>query len=186
MGKCSVDKYIGARASKGGSIQTKRLEKKIQQTQQILSDKFVPKREMERKLNYISDRVDTLNTAVKRERSKGIIKKVAPSKIFRILRALFLFDCIMGVLYLIILYDEKNWDNTQKYRDDTLVDKIVNRLYYSLMISSTIGPPSGFVPITRAGKLLTIMHIYLSIMFLPFLLVAIIGLQLPFNWLDLN
>ena len=115
---------------------------------------------------------------------KKIIKKVPPTRLFKILKALFIFDCVMALLYLFVLYDTDAWDNSKNYKDESIIDKFINRMYYSLMISSTIGPPSGFIPRTRTGKLLTIVHIYLSIMFLPFLLVAIIGIQLPFHWLD--
>ena len=119
----------------------------------------------------------------KRE-SKKIIKKVPPHEILKILRNLFIFDLIMAILYMTVLYESDNWKFDKDTNDRSFFDKLVNRVYYSLMISSTIGPPAGFVPKSRLGKLLTVFHIYLSIMFLPFLLVAIIGIHYPFSWFD--
>ena len=119
---------------------------------------------------------------LQKENKQKAIKKVPPNEMFIILRNLFLFDLVMAALYMVVLYDSDNWDYSENTADHTLSDKIINRIYYSLMISSTIGPPAGFVPRSRTGKMLTIFHIYLSIMFLPFLLVAIIGVRLPFKW----
>ena len=119
---------------------------------------------------------------LQKENKQKAIKKVPPNEMFVILRNLFIFDLVMAALYMIVLYDSDNWDHSEDTNDHTFADKAVNRIYYALMISSTIGPPASFVPRSRTGKLLTIFHIYLSIMFLPFLLVAIIGVRLPFDW----
>lgn len=119
-----------------------------------------------------------------KRQSKKIIKKVPPHQILKILRNLFIFDLIMAVLYMTVLYESDNWHFNDDTNDRSFFDKLVNRIYYSLMISSTIGPPGSFVPKSRMGKLLTVFHIYLSIMFLPFLLVAIIGIHYPISWFD--
>ena len=94
-----------------------------------------------------------------------------------VLLNLFIFDIIMVGVYMGLLYDSSNWLLSKQTKDDTFMDKVTNRFYYSLMISSTIGPSNDFAPSSRLGKIVTIVHIYLSIMFLPFLLAAIVGLD---------
>ncbi len=105
------------------------------------------------------------------------VKKIKLSKMITVLLNLFVFDIIMVAIYMAFLYESSNWLLSDRTKDDTFVDKLTNRFYYSLMISSTIGPSNDFAPSSRLGKVVTICHIYLSIMFLPFLLAAIVGLD---------
>lgn len=105
------------------------------------------------------------------------VKRIRLSKMLTVLLNLFVFDVLMVGVYMAFLYESKNWLLSESTKDDTFADKLTNRFYYSLMISSTIGPSNDFAPSSRLGKLVTICHIYLSIMFLPFLLAAIVGLD---------
>jgi hypothetical protein len=88
-------------------------------------------------------------------------------KIHKLLFRLFIFDIIMTSVYLIFCHDSDHWDLYGDKTDDDMVEKVLNRFYYSLNVSTTIGL-GPIAPRSKVAMLLTILQIYGTILLLPF------------------
>lgn len=87
-----------------------------------------------------------------------------------ILIKIIILDIIATVIYLALAYDTDHWilyGDDHKMSDDSLYEKVINRFYYSVNVSTTLGlgPVS---PNSKITILLTILQIYMTISLLPF------------------
>ena len=84
------------------------------------------------------------------------------AKFLRFLSMLLLFDIGMTMVYMAAAYDTAPWGGLRPHTDDTLIDKALNRFYYSVNVSTAfgLGPVS---PATRTLKLITVAQIYLTL-----------------------
>ena len=87
-----------------------------------------------------------------------------------ILFKIIVLDIIATFIYLLLAYDTEHWQvygDNHHLSDDSLSEKILNRFYYSVNVSTTL----GLGPVTPDSKLtiiLTIIQIYMTISMLPF------------------
>lgn len=83
-------------------------------------------------------------------------------KFIKFLITIFAFDIIMTIIYLVIAYDTTQWDGIDDHDDNGIINKFINRFYYSVNVSTSfgLGPIS---PISNLLKLITIMQIYLTL-----------------------
>ena len=83
-------------------------------------------------------------------------------KLLRFTLTLLLFDIIMTLIYLYVAYDSKEWDGFKSSHDQGLINKIVNRFYYSVNVSTAfgLGPVS---PRSNLLKLITVAQIYITL-----------------------
>ena len=90
-----------------------------------------------------------------------IIKK----NIVQLFLKLLIIDVVMTVVYLIFAYNSSDWTMYGEKSDDTLLKKILNRFYYSLNISTTLGlGPIG--PNSVKIMIITILQIYISFLYM--------------------
>ena len=84
------------------------------------------------------------------------------SKLIKFIITVFIFDLFMTFVYLTIAYDSNDWDGMDKHSDDNFISKLINRLYYSVNVSTAfgLGPIS---PISELLKLITIIQIYITL-----------------------
>ena len=82
--------------------------------------------------------------------------------------AVFLFNVVMTIIYMISSFDTNKWDSFKKDNDINLIDKFINRYYYSINITTFLG--SANEPNDTISKFITICQIFLVIIFLPFIL----------------
>lgn len=55
------------------------------------------------------------------------------------LLSLLLILFITSLIYIVFTYDSKHWNHLDETNDSKLIDKILNRVYISSMIYSTVG-----------------------------------------------
>ena len=84
------------------------------------------------------------------------------TKFLKFLSMLLLFDLMMTAVYMAVAYDTAPWGGLRPHADDTLVDKIFNRFYYSVNVSTAfgLGPVS---PASKTLKLITVVQMYLTL-----------------------
>jgi len=83
-------------------------------------------------------------------------------KFVKFLSTILAFDILMTLVYLAIAYDTEQWDGMDDHNDDGLFNKLINRFYYSVNVSTSfgLGPIS---PISNTLKVLTIVQIYMTL-----------------------
>ena len=88
--------------------------------------------------------------------------KLQLKKIAKFLITVLVFDILMTIIYLFIAYDSTQWDGVNNSNDKGLLNKIVNRFYYSVNVSTSfgLGPIS---PTSNLLKLITILQMYIAI-----------------------
>ena len=74
---------------------------------------------------------------------------------------------VVSIVNIVLLYDSKHWLNLTEENDGTMLQKVFNRIYFTVMAISTIG--SGYIlPVTTQGRTvvmleaLFIIYLYLS------------------------
>ena len=83
---------------------------------------------------------------------------------------ILILDFTASFIYLLLAYDTDHWEmygNSHSLSDDTLSEKLLNRFYYSVNVSTTL----GLGPVTPNSKItiiLTIIQIFMTISLLPF------------------
>ena len=88
--------------------------------------------------------------------------KIQWFKLIRFITTIFLFDLLMTFVYLVIAYDSKEWDGMDNHSDDNFISKVINRLYYSVNVSTAfgLGPIS---PVSNLLKIITVVQIYVTL-----------------------
>ena len=82
--------------------------------------------------------------------------------------AVFLFNVVMTIIYMISSFDTKKWSSFKKNNDISIINKFINRYYYSINITTFLG--SANEPNDSTSKFITICQIFFVIIFLPFIL----------------
>ena len=84
------------------------------------------------------------------------------NKLIRFTLTILFFDFVMTFIYLVVAYDSKEWNGLNDHNDSKIIDKIINRLYYSVNVSTAfgLGPMS---PISNILKIITIVQVYITL-----------------------
>ena len=83
-------------------------------------------------------------------------------KPLRFMLTVLVFDVVMTIVYLYVAYDAKEWDGIDKSDDEGIVNKIVNRFYYSVNVSTAFGL-GPINPKSNTLKMITIAQIYITL-----------------------
>ena len=83
-------------------------------------------------------------------------------KLLRFTLTILLCDIVMTIVYLYVAYDAKEWDGLDKSDDEGIVNKIVNRFYYSVNVSTAFGL-GPINPKSNTLKMITIAQIYITL-----------------------
>lgn len=84
------------------------------------------------------------------------------AKFLNFLSMLLLFDIAMTAVYMAVAYDTAPWGGLRPRTDDTLIDKMLNRFYYSVNVSTAFGL-GPVTPASRTLKLITVVQIYITL-----------------------
>lgn len=88
----------------------------------------------------------------------------------KVILQVLIFDCIMTAVYMIFAYDKDEWMMAlAKDSDKGFWKKLLNRFYYSVNVSTTIGL-GPISPNTTKTVILTLINIYCTLAFLPYIL----------------
>ena len=86
------------------------------------------------------------------------------NKLITFLRNIIILTTIITILFTIFGYESKDWNGIEEKNDKTLLQKLFNRFYFSIISLSTI----GFGDISpKTNKLRFIMTIYAIIVIIP-------------------
>ena len=83
-------------------------------------------------------------------------------KPLRFMLTVLVFDVVMTIVYLYFAYDSKHWDGLDNSDDQGLINKIVNRFYYSVNVSTAFGL-GPINPKNNMLKLITVAQIYITL-----------------------
>ena len=76
-------------------------------------------------------------------------------KPLRFMLTVLVFDVVMTIVYLYFAYDSKEWDGFKSSHDQGLINKIVNRFYYSVNVSTAF----GLGPVSPRSNLLKLINV---------------------------